>query len=112
MAIETVNCAIPLEPKYIVALSLFAVVGLLIMWRVFWNSVARSEEKIMDILLNPAFFKTVTVMCIIGATVVLSLACILDGNITGSILSGIVGYVLGQSSHQEPQNKEDDSKKT
>lgn len=40
-------------------------------------------------------------MGVIAATVVLSLAGRLDGNITGAILSGIVGYVFGQLSHQE-----------
>jgi hypothetical protein len=77
------------------------------MWSVFWYSVARSQEKIMDIILNPNFFKTVAVMGVIAATAVLSLAGRLEGNVTGAILSGIVGYVLGQMSHQEPQKKED-----
>jgi tetrahydromethanopterin S-methyltransferase subunit C len=34
-------------------------------------------------------------MGVIAATVVLSLAGRLEGNIAGAILSGIVGYVLG-----------------
>ena len=37
-------------------------------------------------------------MGVIAATVVLSLAGRLEGNLTGAILSGIVGYVLGQIS--------------
>lgn len=37
-------------------------------------------------------------MGVIAATVVLSLAGRLEGNTTGAILSGIVGYVLGQLS--------------
>jgi tetrahydromethanopterin S-methyltransferase subunit C len=43
-------------------------------------------------------------MGVIAATVVLSLAGRLEGNLTAAILSGIVGYVLGQLSgkHDKP----------
>ena len=75
------------------------------MWLVFWLSVARSKESVHEILASPGFFRTVTVMGVVAATVVLSLAGRLEGNITGAILSGIVGYVLGQlssKSHASP----------
>lgn len=111
METEIANSAVQLKPEYIVWLSILATVGLVIMWSVFWYSVARSQEKIMDILLSPTFFKTVAVMGVIAATVVLSLAGRLEGNVTGAILSGIVGYVLGQVSHQESQNKKNNDKK-
>ncbi len=107
METDVANSAVQLKPEYIVWLSILATTGLVIMWSVFWYSVARSQEKIMDIILNPNFFKTVAVMGVIAATAVLSLAGRLEGNVTGAILSGIVGYVLGQMSHQEPQKKED-----
>ncbi|MDO6562138.1 hypothetical protein Q4488_01975 [Amphritea sp. 1_MG-2023] len=87
-----------LKPEYIVALSVLATAALVLMWGLFWHSVAKSQENVMDILRSPAFFKTVTVMGVIAATVVLSLAGRLEGNITGAILSGIAGYVLGQLS--------------
>lgn len=87
-----------LQSEYIVGLSVLATVGLIIMWAIFWNAAAKSNESVHDVLLSPSFFRTVTVMGVIAATVVLSLAGRLDGNITGAILSGIVGYVLGQIS--------------
>ncbi len=71
------------------------------MWGLFWLAVARAKESIREVLLSPAFFRTVTVMGVIAATVVLSLASRLDGNITGAILSGIAGYVLGHVSARE-----------
>jgi uncharacterized membrane protein len=90
--------ATQLKPEYIVGLSILATVALVSMWGMFWNSVAKSQESIMDILKSASFFKTVTVMGVIAATVILSLAGRLEGNITGAILSGIAGYVLGQLS--------------
>ena len=90
-----------LTPEQIVWLSALATGGLAIMWGLFWWSVARSKESIHQILLSAAFFRTVAVMGIVAATVVLSLAGRLGGNTTGAILSGIVGYVLGQLSGRE-----------
>lgn len=66
------------------------------MWSVFWLAVVKRGESIQEILLSSAFFRTVAVMGVIAATVVLSLAGKLEGNVTGAILSGIVGYVLGK----------------
>lgn len=80
----------------ILDLSILATCGLAFMWFVFWWAVVASDESVKDILLSPAFFRTTTVMGIIAATVVLNLSGKLEGNITGAILSGIVGYVLGQ----------------
>ncbi len=76
-------------------LSILATSGLVAMWGIFWLAVWRKDESITDILVNPSFFKVVAVMGVIAATVVLSLADRLQGNLTGAILSGIVGYVLG-----------------
>jgi hypothetical protein len=76
-------------------LSILATSGLVAMWGIFWLAVWRKNESITDILVNPSFFKVVAVMGVIAATVVLSLADRLQGNLTGAILSGIVGYVLG-----------------
>jgi hypothetical protein len=105
METEIVDNAVRLKQEYIVGLSILATAGLVIMWGMFWYSVAKSQEKIMDILRSPSFFKTVTVMGVIAGTVVLSLAGRLEGNITGAILSGIVGYVLGQLSTRHETDK-------
>jgi hypothetical protein len=97
--------AVQLSPEYIAGLAVLATVGLVAMWGLFWRAVANSRENIMDILRSPSFFKTVTVMGVIAATVVLSLAGRLEGNITGAILSGIAGYVLGQLSNKSDTDK-------
>ena len=79
--------------------------GLVAMWGIFWLAVWRKNESITEILVNPSFFKVVAVMGVIAATVVLSLADRLQGNLTGAILSGIVGYVLGTTT--KPKTSEE-----
>lgn len=86
METEIADNVVRLRQEYIVGLSILATAGLVLMWGIFWNSAIKSQEKIMDILRSPSFFKTVTVMGVIAATVVLSLAGRLEGNITGAIL--------------------------
>ena len=63
-----------LKEEYIVGLSVLATVGLAFMWWSFWKAVEKKQESILQILSSPSFFKTVTVMGVIAATVVLSLA--------------------------------------
>ncbi|HEX9466529.1 MAG TPA: hypothetical protein VGB82_28360 [Alphaproteobacteria bacterium] len=87
---------LPFSEHAVVTLSILATVGLAVMWGLFWAAVVLARESVTDILLSASFFKTVTVMGVIAATAVLSLAGRLDGNVTAPILSGIVGYVLGQ----------------
>ncbi|WP_020680270.1 hypothetical protein [Marinobacterium rhizophilum] len=105
MDAELADSAVTLSAEYIAGLSVLATVGLVVMWGLFWRAVAHSKENIMDILRSPSFFKTVTVMGVIAATVVLSLAGRLEGNITGAILSGIAGYVLGQLSSKSDADR-------
>ena len=102
---NSIKTAVQLNSEHIVVLSILATVGLVTMWGMFWSSVAKSQENIMDILKSPAFFKTVTVIGVIAATVVLSMAGRLEGDITGAILSGIVGYVLGQLSGKQSNDE-------
>lgn len=91
---------VPLSPQYIFWLSILATSGLAFMWAAFWWAVVKRGESIHEILLSSGFFRTVVVMGVVAAAVVLSLAGRLESNITGAILSGIVGYVLGQLSGQ------------
>lgn len=102
---QTAIQIVELKPEYIVGLAVLATLALVAMWGMFWGAVAKSQENIMDILRSPSFFKVVTVMGVIAATVVLSLAGRLEGNITGAILSGIAGYVLGQLSSKSDGDK-------
>jgi hypothetical protein len=85
-----------LSEQAILILAAFATGGLAVCWVAFWISVVRAGESIPRILASAGFFRTVTVMGVIAATAVLSLANRIDGNVTAAILSGIVGYVLGQ----------------
>lgn len=100
----------PLAPLYVAGLSVLATLGLVAMWAVFWRAIVQSKESVHDVLASPSFFRTVTVMGVIAATVVLSLAGRLAGNITGAILSGIVGYVLGQMTASSRPSAEDKNK--
>jgi hypothetical protein len=93
----------PLSEHAVVTLAILATVGLAVMWAFFWIAVVWARESVTDILLSPSFFKTVTVMGVIAATAVLSLAGRLDGNVTAAILSGIVGYVLGQIARRKSE---------
>jgi hypothetical protein len=106
MLIAEVTSAVQLTSEHIMWLSALATAGLVIMWAIFWFVVRRTEESAAHILLSPAFFKSISVMGIIAATVVLSLAGRLDGNVTGAILSGIVGYVLGAMTGREKQTND------
>jgi hypothetical protein len=94
--------------EYIVGLSVLATIGLVLMWWVFWSAVLKTKESVHDVLISPSFFRVVTVMGVIAATVVLSLAGRLQGEITGAILSGIVGYVLGQMATPARAGKPDE----
>jgi hypothetical protein len=99
----------PLPPEEIFGLSIIATVAIASMWGIFWLAVIRSEERVIDILVNAAFFRTVTVIGVIAATAVLSLAGQLEGSVTGAILSGIAGYVLGHLAGQKKDASVPDS---
>jgi len=92
--------AVQMSSEYVWWLSVLATAGLCLMWTVFWIAVWRRNESITEILTKPEFFKVVTVMGVIAATVVLSLADRIKGELTAAILSGIVGYVLGSVAHK------------
>ena len=95
---NSTSSVVTLSQLNIMILAILATISIVLMWWVFWNKIKTDTEKATDVLMNPSFFKTVAVIGVIAAVAVLSLAGRLEGNITGAILSGIVGYVLGQSS--------------
>ena len=97
--------AIQMSAHDVLCLSVLATAGLFVMWAVFWLVVLFRKESISEIVVKPEFFQIVTVMGVIAATVVLSLANRLDGNLTAAILSGIAGYVLGSVSHKAKEDK-------
>ena len=93
---------VELSQNNIIFIASLATAGIVAIWWAFWFFVSKSDEKVTSVLLNPSFFKTVAVIGVIASVTVLSLSGRLDGNITGAILSGIVGYVLGQISNTKP----------
>jgi hypothetical protein len=99
----------PLPSDEIFELSIIATVAIASMWIIFWVAVIFSKERVIDILTNQAFFRTVTVIGVIAATAVLSLAGRLEGSVTGAILSGIAGYVLGHLAGQKKEASAPDS---
>jgi hypothetical protein len=90
--------SVQLSPRDVVWLSILATSGLVAMWVVFWFAVTKARESVHGVLMSVGFFRAIAVMGVVAATVVLSLAGRLEGNATGAILSGIVGYVLGHLS--------------
>jgi len=103
MGTNAVVQAVQMSEQYVWWLSVLATTGLFLMWAVFWIVVARRNESISGILMKPEFFQVVTVMGIVAATVVLSLAGRIEGHLTAAILSGIAGYVLGSVSHKRKE---------
>jgi hypothetical protein len=95
--------AVQMSAQYVWQLSLLASGGLIILWAIFWLVVWRRQESATEIVAKPEFFQIITVMGIVSATVVLSLAGRIDGNLTAAILSGIAGFVLGSVS-QKPKD--------
>ena len=97
-AVRTIAPTLALSEPTIFWLAVLATVGLAVLWGTFWFAVARSRNSVQEILASPGFFRSITVVGVVAATVVLTLAERLEGNMAGAILSGIVGYVLGQLS--------------
>ena len=59
------------------------------------ESSERKNESIKDLMSEIAFVQNVTIYCVVFTSGILGLAGIMKGELIGSILSGIVGYVLG-----------------
>ena len=76
---------VQLEPFHIMILAFLATFGIVGLWGIFWCAFLKSQDsgKIMDVLNASSFLKTVTVVGVIAAAAVLSLAGILEGNVAG-----------------------------
>lgn len=92
---------VQMSEQYVLWLSLLATTGLSLAWAVFWLVAWHRGANIAEIISRPELFRIITVMGVIAATAVLSLTNRIDGNLTGAILSGIVGYVLGSVSNRK-----------
>ncbi len=70
---------------------------LVIVWGTLWTAVIRSKTNALEVIDNSGFLRIVTVGFALSAVVILSLARILTGEMAGTIVSGIAGYVLGSA---------------
>jgi hypothetical protein len=67
---------------------------LILGWLIFFIAAMRTKENVKS-LIDGTFLQNLTVILIVAAVSFLALIRILPGEIVGSVLSGIVGYVLG-----------------
>ena len=69
--------------------------GVLILgWLIFFIAAMRTRENIKS-LIDGTFLQNLTVILVVVAASFLALLKVLSGEVAGSILSGVVGYVLG-----------------
>ncbi|MBA4123620.1 MAG: hypothetical protein H0X72_14295 [Acidobacteria bacterium] len=88
---------IVLDPTQFVYVLLLFASTLVIVWGVFWLAVSRGKTNPLAITDNSGFLRIVTVGFTFLAVIILALARVLSGEITGAIISGVIGYVLGSN---------------
>jgi hypothetical protein len=67
---------------------------LLLGWFIFFIAAMRTRENLKT-LIDGTFLQNLTVILVVAATAYLTLTGLLKPELSGSIVSGIVGYVLG-----------------
>jgi small-conductance mechanosensitive channel len=70
--------------------------GVLICWLWYFYVVKANRENVHEAI-SGAFIQNLTVILVVFAVGLLALAGVLSGELTATLLSGIVGYVLGSS---------------
>lgn len=91
-----------LPADQILVLCYVATGGIVVMWVAFWFVVYKQDkESVSAVLLKPAFFRVVAVVGVVAAAAVLTLAGRLESTVTGAILSGTIGFVLGHLSSKQ-----------
>jgi hypothetical protein len=90
----------------ILYLALILASVLILGWSIFFIAAMRTKENVKS-LIDGTFLQNLTVILIVAAVSFLSLIRILPGEIVGSILSGIVGYVLGSIKVRTEMSKQD-----
>ena len=88
---------IVLDPNQFVYVLLLFASTLVIVWGIFWLAVSRGKTNPLAIIKNPGFLRIVTVGFTFLGVIILALARVLSGEITGAIISGVIGYVLGSN---------------
>lgn len=70
---------------------------LVIGWFILFFTVNKSKEKVQDLLTGNSFLQNLKVIGIVITTGFLAITGILKGELTDTLLSGVVGYVLGST---------------
>ncbi len=83
-----------LNEQNLLILGISIALVLLIGWAIFFLSVIKTKESIKD-LISDTFLQNLTVILVVVGASFLALAKVIPGEVVGSILSGVVGYVLG-----------------
>ena len=93
--------SVPVVDKLVIdAQGLFVLTGivlatLLIGWICLFWVMKSNKESVGGLLEGPSFLQNFTVISVVSAASLLAFAGIIKGELIVSLLSGIVGYVLG-----------------
>lgn len=75
------------------------VCGMLIVgWLMAFFVVLRNKEHVRDLLAGSSFLQNLTVIGVVITTGCLAIVGVLKGELAATLLSGVVGYVLGSQS--------------
>ena len=71
-------------------------------WVVLCIALVRAKRNRIDVIQDKGFLSAITVVLIISAVLLLTLTRQLSGEIAGTLLSGVAGYVLGSLKKSAP----------
>ncbi len=77
---------------------------LLVSWLWFFSVVRKNGESVRDLLTGSSFLQSLTVIGVVITTGILAIVGVLKGELASTLLSGIVGYVLGSIKTHEKSN--------
>ncbi len=70
---------------------------LILGWVMFFFVLIKNRENVRDLLTGSSFLQNLTVIGVVITTGLLALVGVLSGELAATLLSGVVGYVLGSS---------------
>src|SRR5450759_4312363 len=95
MARGTSMPAVSIDAEHFLWIVAITAVMLLSGWIWFWWVVMRKEQLPSQILFQTAFLQNLTVIGVVCASGLLALIGVIKGDVEATLLTGIVGYVLG-----------------
>jgi hypothetical protein len=85
---------IAIDGQQFVILSISLAGAILVGWLSFFYVAKHTRESLRE-LIGGSFIQNLTVILVVAVAGCLALARVLSGEVTATLLSGIVGYVLG-----------------